>query len=193
MPKLTWDQVLARTDLIGGDIESQEDGVVYRGPLSEIKVEGNSICFTSPWMARLEPGTGTWHKWHINRCSVRKSLPPQDIGDGRILIQMPLLGVCTIFPKGGSKLQASSVVGLPKASERFLSLHPDLRFDRKVAEKVLREQFFMNASLLFAKKPDGAAMKDLLECFSSDNRAEEFLWHYVVAITGEENVHQKVY
>ncbi|TSC70657.1 MAG: hypothetical protein CEO12_237 [Parcubacteria group bacterium Gr01-1014_46] len=192
--QLTWDAVLANKALIGGDIESQEDGVAYRGPIAEIKVEGDSVRFNSPWCARMNPDTGEWEKWHITTSSVSKSMvQPQDIGDGRIFFQMPFLGVCTIFPNGGSKLDTRKVKGLPKDSERFLALFPDLRFDRAIAEKVLVEKSFSRAAESFKDKPADATLQDLLGCFKHDSQAEEFLWHYVEAVTGEKEVHQKVY
>lgn len=194
MPELTWDAVLANKALIGGEIESQEDGRVYRGPLSNIEAEGDSIRFTSPWTARMDPETGKWEKWHINTCSVSKEMSqPQDIGDGRIFFMMPFLGPCTIFPNGGSRLDRCKVEGLPKDSERFLALFPDLRFDREIAEKVLIEKTFVRARAAFAEKPADATLQDLLACFTADSSAEEFLWHYVEAVTGEKDVHHKVY
>lgn len=191
--QLTWDDVLKNEALIGGDIESQEDGVVYRGPLSELKEDGDSIRFTSPWTARLNPETGKWEKWHINTCSVNKEVPPQDIGDGRIFFQMPFLGVCTIFPNGGSKLDTRKVEGLPQDSERFLALFPDLKFDREIALKVLVDKTFVRARAAFVEKPADATLQDLLACFTADSSREEFLWHYVEAVTGEKDVHKKIY
>lgn len=194
--QLTWDTVLANRALIGGDIESQEDGVAYRGPIAEIKEEGDSILFNSPWCARMNPDTGEWEKWHITTLSVSKSMvQPQDIGDGRIFFQMPFLGVCTIFSNvmGGSKLDTRKVKGLPKDSERFLALFPNLRFDREIAERVLVEISFTRVHEAFKDKPAGATLQDLLDCFKHDSQAEEFLWYYVEAVTGEKKVHQKVY
>lgn len=116
MSQLTWDDVLKREDLVGGDIESQEDGVVYRGPLAEIKDDGDSVSFKSPWCARMNPDTGEWEKWPITSSFVGKdATKPQDIGNGRIFFQMPFLGVCTIFPKGGSKLDPAKVKDLDLA------------------------------------------------------------------------------
>lgn len=113
MTQITWDDVLKRKNLVGGDIESQEDGIVYRGPLTEIKDEGGVICFNSSWCARMNSSTGEWEKWDITSSFVNKSaVRPEDIGDGRIFFRMPFLGVCTIFPKGGSRLDPGMVKGL---------------------------------------------------------------------------------
>ena len=116
MAQLTWDHVLKRDDLIGGDLESQEDDVAYRGPLAEIKEDGNIIHFLSPWCARLNPETSEWENWHITSLSVNKDMvTPQDIGGGRVFFSMAFLGVCTIFPKSGSKLDPAMVKGLQLA------------------------------------------------------------------------------
>lgn len=191
--QLTWDDVLKNEALIGGDIESQEDGVVYRGPLSELKADDNEIHFTSPWTARLNPSTAKWEKWHLDTFWVTKEFPPQDIGDGRILFRMPFLGHCTIFPKGGSKLDTCKVEGLPADSERFLALYPDLGFDREIVLKVLVDKAFVQSHETFLKKPADATLQDLLECFVHDSSREEFLWHYVETVTGEKEVYRKVY
>lgn len=189
-----WNEVLKREDLIGGDIESQEDGVAYRGPLAEIKEDGNVVRFTSPWCARLNPETGEWENWHITSSFVSKDMvTPQDIGDGRVHFSMPFLGACTIFPKNGSKLDAQKVKGLPKASERLLALYPDLRFDRDVAGKVLTEKSWPHQAEALSKLPTEATLRDLLAKFRHDSSAEEFLWHYIEAVTDEKDVHHKVY
>lgn len=113
MSQLTWDDVLSRDDLVGGDIQSVEDGVSYRGPLAEVVRKGNSIQFNSPWTARLNQETGKWERWHITGMGINTdNSQPHDIGDGRINFPMFMLGACTIFPKGGSKLDPAKVEGL---------------------------------------------------------------------------------
>jgi hypothetical protein len=109
---LTWKDVIARTNLIGGDIETQEDSVVFRGPIIEIKEEGDMIIFSSPWSARLNPQTGEWENWKNIPLSVNKMFVPQDIGGGRIFFTLPFLGVCTLFPCGTSKLDPKKVKDL---------------------------------------------------------------------------------
>lgn len=194
MQQMTWDDVLKNEALIGGDIESQEGGVVYRGPLAEIKEDDDSIHFSSPWCARLNPETGEWENWHITSSHVNKDMvTPQAIGDGRIMFQMPFLGACTIFPRDGSKLDTRKVKGLPKDSERFLALHPDLQFDREIAKKVLVEKSWSHQAEEIDKLPDDATLPDLLAKFRYDSSAEEFLWHYVEAVTGDKEAYKKVY
>lgn len=109
---LTWERVLERDDLIGGDIENHENGDVYRGPLESIEIKNGQVFFTSPWTAKLNRETGEWRKWHINSCSINEKSLPGDIGDGRLQFNMPGLGMAVIFPKGGSKLDPKKVKGL---------------------------------------------------------------------------------
>ena len=42
----------------------------------------------------------------------RNAVKPTDIGEGRIFCTVPHLGVFTIFPKDGSKLDPAKVEGL---------------------------------------------------------------------------------
>ncbi|MFZ2484464.1 MAG: hypothetical protein WAX80_02925 [Minisyncoccia bacterium] len=116
---MRWEDVLKRDDIVGGDIETQEDGSIYRGPLSGIKMENGLVHFESPWIAQMEGGMGgdgKWKNWPVYPCFVdAKRSPPQDIGNGRIQFNMPFLGFGVIFPKGGSKLDPDKVEGLQLA------------------------------------------------------------------------------
>ena len=191
MSTITWDEVLKRTDLIGGDIETIEDGVAYRGPLSKIEADGDIIRFASPWCAKMSGGG--WEKWDITSCFVAKDVQPQDIGDGRVHFSMPFLGYCTLFPKGGSKLDPNKVKNLPKNWERLLAMYPDLTFSDTVAEKVLIEKSWQCYLGILHELGPGATLRDLLRKFKFDASAEEFLWFYIEAVTGNKNVHEKVY
>jgi hypothetical protein len=113
---MDWKEILERDDIVGGDIEAQDSGDVYRGPIESITMKGDAVSIKSTWMAKLPGGIGSdsgWEKWHITQMSFSINfVTPQDIGDGRILFQIPGLGVTTIFPKGGSKLDPAKVRGL---------------------------------------------------------------------------------
>ena len=189
---LTWNDVLARDDLIGGDIESQEDGIAYRGPLIKIEEDRDAIRFTTSWMARLNPTTGTWENWHITSWFVSKNeITPQDIREGRVFFTLPFLGVCTIFPKGGSKLEESKVRDLPDPWERLLALYPDLPVDLNAIKQTCELRSF--SFDMFATMPDNATMREALFRFRNGSSREEFLWFYIEIVTGEENVHKKMY
>lgn len=115
MSDLNWDDVLKRDDIVGGDIESQEDGLIFRCPISEIKLEGDRIIFVMDWVARISPAKGEmWKKYDdTTKILVNKDrVSPFDIGDNRVAWQVPLLGLFVIFPKGGSKLDPQKVAGL---------------------------------------------------------------------------------
>lgn len=110
---MTWEEVLRRDDIVGGDIETHEDGHVYRGPISSFRIEGGMVRFESPWCARMpEDMSSGWKKWDITAGFVSTSIVPNDIGDGRVQFEMPWLGFGVIFPKSGSKLDPTRVEGL---------------------------------------------------------------------------------
>ena len=114
MEEMTWEQVLARDDIVGGDLETQEGGAVYRGPISEIKMEDSMVVFYSAWVAKMSMSApGEWEKWDITTLRVNAELAtPRDIGDGRIMFMMPMVGPAVIFLKGGSQLDPAKVKGL---------------------------------------------------------------------------------
>jgi len=68
--KLTWDMILSRKNLIGGDIESVERDNVYRGPISEFRRLGNKILIISPWCGRLNDETGKWENCDSPKISI---------------------------------------------------------------------------------------------------------------------------
>ncbi len=109
---MRWEDVLRRDDIVGGDLETQENGVVYRGPISKVELKDGTVFFESPWIGILGEDGG-WRKGVFNCCSINAAIsPPRDIGDGRIQFNMPGLGLGVIFPKGGSKLDPAKVEGL---------------------------------------------------------------------------------
>ncbi len=114
--ELAWDEILKRTDLIGGDIESIEDGIVFRGPISAIREEGGQIIFESEWCAFMDPaGNAEWENWDTTSSSVNKKLvSPSDIGEGRVSFYVMMIGNTTLFPAGGSKLDPAKVKGLDR-------------------------------------------------------------------------------
>ena len=111
---MTWEEVLQRSDLVGGELETQEDGCIYRGPIGKIELKDGYLHITSPWVARLDPSSGSgWKKWENNPFFVDAKLAtPRDIGEGRIHFNVLGLGHATIFPAGGSKLDPVRVEGL---------------------------------------------------------------------------------
>ena len=119
---MTWNDVLARTDLVGGFIESHEEGDRFYGPISEIIKDGKTICIKSPWYARLNTDTGDWEKWGAAEVVsvVEDFAQPVSDGDGSVLFSMQLLGNYALFPNdlSTSRLDSNEIKGLPKDYER---------------------------------------------------------------------------
>lgn len=193
MQFITWENALMRTDLIGGDIESFEDGIRFRGPLSEIKVAPDYLRFISPWCAFLNRND-EWEKFDYSTKGVNPTVVlPVDMGDGRVRFELPCIGFCTMFPKSANKLDPTKVKGLPKASERLLALYPDLPFDHDTVRKFLTDKGWLRLAKDFHNFRPDQKLTDLLARFNSDSSVEEFLWHYIGAMTGERYVHLRVY
>lgn len=111
---MTEDDLRTRDDLVGGDIETQKDGDVYRGPIKSIRIEDGQLIVEAEWLAKMTPGVSDWEAF---TSPIGNTLPVSigrlsDIGQGRLFWSMPMLGVGTIFPKGGSKLDPAKVKGL---------------------------------------------------------------------------------
>lgn len=111
--RLTWDEILKRDDIVGGDIEIQVEGNVFRGPIKSIYREGKMVVIENRWTAKMM-GDGRWaRKRGYDVCKVNAlEVGPTDFGQGRIAFQAPPMGMFIIFPKDGSKLDPSKVEGL---------------------------------------------------------------------------------
>ena len=120
---ITWDEVLKREDLIGGDIQWFENGPVYRGPLSGIERREGRIWFTSPWFAKKMPDQ-KWKNYPGAKTvtAAEEGYQPKDMGDGTVQVTM-FFALCTVltvtlFPKGSSQnLDPSEVEGLMPPAE----------------------------------------------------------------------------
>lgn len=111
---MTREEVAKRDDLVGGDIETQEDGDVYRGPITNATVDGEYLKIEAGWLAKMTPGKTDWEVFisPIGNVLPIRIKDLRDIGEGRLFWGVPMLGVGTIFPKGGSKLDPAKVKGL---------------------------------------------------------------------------------
>ena len=100
---MKWEDLLKRDDVIGGDLETHEDGVTYRSRIKEVKIKGDCIYFIPQWVAR-QYASGNWEKWRNNICFVNiKEVTPRERRDGCIVFDLPYLGDAIIFPKGKNK------------------------------------------------------------------------------------------
>jgi len=122
-----WTLFLAQNkdSLIGGEMEHIEypEGA-FRGPISDLIIEDDTLVVVSPWVARIDinpqglPIGGSWEK--VTRPGVERAKytimdgvigTPQSIGGGRFHFAYAFARV-TFFPKGGSQLDPSRVRGL---------------------------------------------------------------------------------
>ena len=112
MPNLR--KFLSRTDFVGGDLETQEDGFIYRGPIKRIWVEDGKLIIVSSWSARMPKDMSSGWSVYENHNLIKSigTFQPVVIGEGRVQFVLPLLGFAVIFPKGGSKLDPAKVDGL---------------------------------------------------------------------------------
>ena len=196
---MTWDDVLARTDLVGGVIETHEEGDRFYSPISKVCKDGDVIYFHSPWCARFNSETGEWEKWEdsdqtvsVNE-SFAKPVPAAVVGSFSFAMQ--LLGEYTIFPiTANMTIDSDNIKGLPKNYERLLALYPDLpAFDRQKAEEACRSRSMDLYLETLPGLPPEATLQDFLATFMFDGSCEEFLWAYISLVTGEQDVHKKVY
>lgn len=59
---MTWDELLRRDDLVGGELETQEGKDIYRGPIKTIRQDGDTVTFFLAWLATMRPRETVWHK-----------------------------------------------------------------------------------------------------------------------------------
>jgi len=109
-----WEQVLERTDLVGGDLETNDGSVMYRGPISSLEVKGSFLHIKCEWAA-TQNDMGGWQVFKDEACELTAlnidNIGPQDIGMQRVY-WFNGFDCSTIFPKGGSKLEPKRVEGL---------------------------------------------------------------------------------
>ncbi len=108
-----WEMIAARTDLIGGDCESREDGDVYRGPLKRIFIEESQVTFEMSWSATRPDDSDQWivHHVHTFFTDIEGTRSTID-SNGKVDFFMKFLGPVVIFPKGQNNLDPATVKGL---------------------------------------------------------------------------------
>lgn len=114
----TWRDYSRQFDnFVGGELESHEDGSVFRGPIEKIEIKDDYVIITLKWCARMPSFSDSdFGKWTFCKApavfSVNISLDPSDIGDGRLSCLICHDFLFILFPKTGSKLDPSKVEGL---------------------------------------------------------------------------------
>ena len=110
---MDWEKLIAEGKYIGGDGETQEGEDVFRGPIKEIKLDGEYVHIELEWCAKLRERQLPWRKHHITKTFFRTDMvTPRVDSDGRVVIHISYLGTTVLFPKGGSKLDPAKVEGL---------------------------------------------------------------------------------
>ena len=114
---LTWDDVLTRDNLIGGDFEIQYSNKTFRGPIELIESRGGYIWITTAWTAVMEEGAPTWRfykvKGSVNEFFVQpRDAHPAETQEGYITFKIPYIGMVTIFPAGENNLDLRQVLEL---------------------------------------------------------------------------------
>jgi hypothetical protein len=113
MKEITWEEIVKRDDIVGGELETQEDGEIFRGKISRIILKSDFVIIESEWVAKLDRNTAEWKLCQNQPFPINADLiKPSDMGDGRICFTIPLLGFGVIFPKGTSTLDPAKVKGL---------------------------------------------------------------------------------
>ena len=110
---ITWEEVVKRKNIIGGELLTSDDKHVYRGPISGIQIKGKRVCIKLLWMARKPLKLGkTWKNWNTQRAFVSTEILPNDIGNGWITFNVSDTECSIIYPKGVTKLDPTEVKGL---------------------------------------------------------------------------------
>ena len=118
----TWEEVLKRKDMMGRQIQIDEDGFLLRGPIKSIEIKKGHVHVQVSWMARRVVTRLSveldqiWEYYPIELYSVRANTLPIYLDDGRIIIPLPLprKGFLTLFPKSEEyDLKPENVNGLP--------------------------------------------------------------------------------
>lgn len=77
---MTWEDVLKRDDIVGGDIETYENEDIYRGPISEILLKDGYITINAEWIAVMECSEfGKWKKGNIAQLIFPAETPPANL------------------------------------------------------------------------------------------------------------------
>jgi hypothetical protein len=113
---ITWDDLIRRQDLIGGDVEiwvGKEK--IYRGPVKSLSVDGDNFIVDRDWTAERDRGVGTWKVCATNR----STFPMQEIKffpglteNGKIVFSVAGVCLCVINTVNHGRLSPSEVSGL---------------------------------------------------------------------------------
>ncbi len=112
---MTWEELLSRDDIVGGELQINEGGNTCRGPISEIFSCEDIFFFTLSWVAEVKGGGNG--KWNLCRGNfiypvTSKEVRPSDPNNGMISFDLPSGDRGTIFLKGTNTLDPDTIEGL---------------------------------------------------------------------------------
>ncbi len=114
MNQITWKEVLQKPNIAGGEIEIQEHGKAYRGPIKRITTKDDEVFFHLLWCGHYDITTSTWTVAPYEMATILKmsATTVTEESDGRLTIKNPEIVAGIIFPEGGDKLDPNIIEGL---------------------------------------------------------------------------------
>ena len=111
---LTWEDVIKRNDLIGGDVEINDTDYIYRGPVKSIMKYRGWVFINMLWTGRRSAGVDKgWESLPTTTLFLANAkILPIDIGRGHVSFSRLPLGFGIFYPIGDSKLDPDKVKGL---------------------------------------------------------------------------------
>jgi hypothetical protein len=95
--------------LVGGEIETHQDGIVRRGPITEAEIKGDKVCITTPWaVVKTTSGLGEKESGITHRIGPENESEESHVSRGVIYFKNPCYGIGYIFPVG-TKMELGSL------------------------------------------------------------------------------------
>lgn len=211
----TWEEILGRKDLVGGEIWTYDGNgdrqVVTRALICGLKEEGGSVFVQSSWCVRQRGSADRrlGEKWHsvtppvqarLRRNSSLTAIGSDESGAShRIMIGSPSSRHEISFwhmlrPKGDDTFDPKDADFFPERWERLLALYPMATEgnQRTAIAKVCleRKRFACYLDVVVASPPLFHFIANILE---HNETREEFLQCYLEALTGETKIHERVF
>lgn len=192
--QISWDDIIWRAEAATfGDLLIESEEMHKRGPLLKMEHAEHRIKFHTPWMACRYVGSEIWENHNDTGLFVSDELRPTINQEGTITFFVPRLSKIQLLPRSmfNAMLDSAKVRGLAPASERLLALFPGLAFNREAAIRALKD-FPLQRRSIEKLGPD-AGLENVRKLFKYDSTLEEFLWNYIEEVTGEKNLHLRIY
>ncbi len=171
----TWDDVMGRSDLIGGNfrLKSDCDSHEFRGPILGIEKDSDDVtttvvssrvvirvawCASNQWQGKGHNygiNKEGWFDCGLNSMRVDGDLVPCKIGDHQIMVRTRKSGILHLCPKSTPGLDSRKVKGLRDPFIRLLALYPELPYDYDVLERVCIENGYDRVLARVQRLPKG--------------------------------------